>query len=174
MAVTGSGDSHGPLHASSKRSGSRLRWTRKTKVAGAIVGALLAGGGAYAATNWTVGLAGGSSSLAQSATVSNLTISAVASPAATNVLYPGGTGDVVLTITNPNPYPVTVTAVNLPTNTTYANGYTTNALTSQQTGCIATTPSYVIWNYSSTTSGSSHTLTSPRSPSRLPANPTTR
>ena len=159
MSRTGSGDSRGPLHVGSKRGGSRLRWTRKTKVAGAIVGALLAGGGAYAATNWTVGLAAGSSGEGQSATVSNLTISAVASPAATNVLYPGGTGDVVLTITNPNPFPVTVTAVNLPTNTVYANGYTSNALTTQQTGCIATTPSYVIWNYSSATSGSSHTLT---------------
>ncbi len=159
MSRTGSGDSSGPLHVSSKRGGSRLKWTRKAKVVGAVVGALLAGGGAYAATNWTVGLAGGSSGEAQSATVSNLTISAVASPAAANVLYPGGTGDVVLTITNPNPFPVTVTAVNLPTNTSYANGYTTNALTTQQTGCLATTPSYVIWNYSSATSGSSHTLT---------------
>ena len=53
-------------------------------------------------------------------------------PAAGNVLYPGGSGDVVLTISNPNPYPVTVTAVNLPTNTTYATGYTTSALTTTQ------------------------------------------
>ena len=33
---------------------------------------------------------------------SNLTITAVASPAAGNLLYPGGTGDVVVTIANPN------------------------------------------------------------------------
>jgi hypothetical protein len=120
---------------------------------------LLAGGTAYAASNWVVGLAGGSSGEAQSATVSNLTITAVSSPAASNQLYPGGTGDVVLTISNPNPYPVTVTAVNLPTNTTYATGYTTNALTTTQTGCLAATPSDVIWNFSTSTSGSSHTLT---------------
>jgi hypothetical protein len=119
----------------------------------------LAGGTAYAATNWIVGLNGSSSGAAQSATVSNLTIAAVATPSAANVLYPGGSGDVVLTITNPNPYPVTITAVNLPTSTTYATGYTTSALTTTQTGCLATTPSDVIWGYSTTTSGSTHALT---------------
>ena len=38
--------------------------------------------------------------------MSNLTISATASPAVGNLLYPGGTGDVVVTIANPNPFPV--------------------------------------------------------------------
>ena len=113
-----------------------------------------------AASNWLAGLNAGSSGEAQSGSVSNLTISATASPAASNLLFPGGNGDVVVTITNPNPFPVTLTGVNLPTSTTYANGYTTSALTTQQTGCIATTPSYVIWNYSSATNGSSHALTS--------------
>jgi hypothetical protein len=135
-------------------------WSRRLKVITALGGALLAGGAAFAATNWVVGLSAGSSGEAQSATVSNLTITAVASPAATNLLYPGGNGDVVMTITNPNPYPVTITAVNLPTNTTYATGYTTSALTTTQTGCLSTTPSDVIWNYSTATSGTSHTLTS--------------
>ena len=130
-------------------------------VLASILGALLAGGSAYAATNWAVGLAGGSSGEGHSATVSSLTVSAVASPAASNQLYPGGTGDVVLTISNPNTYPVTVTAVNLPTNATYATGYTTNALTTTQVGCLAATPSDVIWNFSTAASGSSHTLTTP-------------
>jgi hypothetical protein len=121
----------------------------------------LVGGGAFAATNWVVGLSAGSSGEGQSATVQNLTITAVASPSAVNQLYPGGTGDVVATITNPNPYPVTVTAVNLPSNTTYANGYTTSALTTTQTGCISTTPSDVVWSFSTATSGSTHTLTNP-------------
>ena len=119
----------------------------------------MAGGGAYAATNWVVGVNAGSSGEGQSAGISSLTITAVASPAATNLLYPGGTGDVVLTISNPNPYPVTITAVQLPTNTTYANGYTTSALSTQQTGCVAATPSDVVWNFSTATSGTSHTLT---------------
>jgi hypothetical protein len=108
-----------------------------------------------------VGLNSGSSGEGQSATVNNLTITAVASPAASNLLYPGGNGDVVVTISNPNPYPVTITAVQLPTNTTYATGYTTSALTTTQTGCLAATPSGVTWNYSTSTSGSSHTLTTP-------------
>jgi len=125
-----------------------------------VVGALLAGGGIFAATNWMIQLNTGSSAEGQSGTVSNLTITAVASPAASNLLYPGGNGDVVVTISNPNPYPVTVTALQLPTNTTYATGYTTSALSVTQTGCIASTPSDVIWNFSTATSGSSHTLTS--------------
>jgi len=125
-----------------------------------VVGVLLAGGGAFAATNWVVGLGAGSSGEAQSANVANLTITAVASPASGNLLYPGSNGDVVVTIANSNPYPVTITAVQLPTNTTYAGGFTTNALSTPQTGC-STTTSDVIWNFSSTTSGSSHTLTTP-------------
>jgi hypothetical protein len=129
------------------------------KIVSAVCGILLAGVGAYAATNWVVGLNSGSSGEGQSAAISNLTISAVASPSATNLMYPGGNGDVVVTISNPNPFPVTISAVQLPTNTTYATGYTSSALTTTQTGCLAATPSQVTWNFSTATSGSSHTLT---------------
>lgn len=146
---------HVPSHAAPRPERSRRR-----KVVAAVLGTVLAGTAAYAATNWVVGLNGGSSGEGQSANVANLTISAVASPAATNLLYPGGTGDVVVTISNPNPYPVTITAVQLPTNTTYATGYTTSALTTTQTGCVASTPSDVVWNYATASSGTSHTLTS--------------
>ena len=150
------------------------RWARASRFAVAIAAILLAGGGAYAATNWTVGLAGGSSGEGQSATVSNLTIAAIASPAATNVLYPGGSGDVVLTISNPNSFPVTVTGVNLPTNVTYAAGYTTSGLSTAQTGCSSAT-SDVIWNFSTGTSGSAHSLTTPLTvaASGRPSNPLT-
>lgn len=151
-------DRAGVLRRSARRFG---QWPAYTKVISGIVGVALVGTGAYAATNWAVGLAAGSSGEAQSGTVSNLTILAVASPAATNLLFPGGNGDVVATITNPNGFPVTVTGVNLPTNTTYATGYTTSALSATQTGCLAATPSYVIWNYSTATTGSAHTLTTP-------------
>lgn len=139
----------------------RLTGSRKMKVVSAVFGTLLAGGTAMAATNWVVGLGTGSSGEAQSASVTNLTITAVASPAASNYLFPGGNGDVVISISNPNPFPVTITAIQLPTNTSYATGYTTSALTTTQTGCLATTPSDVIWNYSTATSGSTHTLTTP-------------
>ncbi len=138
-----------------------FRYTRRMKIVSAVCGILLAGVGAYAATNWLVGLNSGSSAEGQSAAISNLTISAVASPSATNLMYPGGTGDVVVTISNPNPYPVTITAVQLPTNATYATGYTSSALTTTQTGCLAATPSQVTWNFSTATSGTSHTLTTP-------------
>jgi hypothetical protein len=133
-------------------------WSRRARVVSAVLGAALVGGAVYGATNWIVGLNSGSSGEGQSATVSNLTISAIATPAASNLLYPGGNGDVVVTITNPNPFPVTLTGVNLPTNTTYAAGFTTSALTTAQTGCSSTT-SDVIWNYSTATSGSAHTFT---------------
>jgi hypothetical protein len=129
------------------------------KIVSAVCGILLTGIGAYAATNWVVGLNSGSSGEGQSAAISNLTIRAVASPSATNLMYPGGTGDVVVTISNPNPFPVTITAVQLPTNATYATGYTTSALTTTQAGCLAATPSQVTWNFSTATSGTSHTLT---------------
>lgn len=126
-----------------------------------FAGAALAGGGAYAASNWFVSLNAGSSGEGQSATIANLSISAAASPTAANLLYPGGNGDAVVTITNPNPFPVTVTAVQLPSNTTYANGYSDSLLSTLATGCTSSTPSDVVWNYSTSTGGSSHTLTSP-------------
>lgn len=134
--------------------------TTRAKAISGVVGVMAAGAGAFAATNWVVGLGGGSNALSQSASVSNLTINAVASPSPSNLLFPGGTGDVVATITNPNSFPVTVTAVNLPTSTTYAGGFTTSGLGTAQTGC-STTTSYVAWNYATATSGSSHTLNSP-------------
>jgi hypothetical protein len=137
------------------------RWSRRASFLSALLGALLAGGGVWAATNWVVGLGAGSSGEGQSANVANLTITAVASPAATNLLYPGSTGDVVVSISNPNPYQVTITAVQLPTNVTYATGYTTSALSTTQTGCLAATPSTVTWTFSTGSSGSSHTLTTP-------------
>ena len=130
------------------------------KLVSAVCGCVLVAAGAYAATNWVVGLNTGSSGEGQSATISNLSITAVASPAPANLLYPGGTGDVVVTIANSNPYPVTITAVQLPANTVYATGYTTSALTTTQTGCLAATPSGVTWNFATGTSGTTHTLTS--------------
>jgi hypothetical protein len=133
-------------------------WSTGAKVISGITGVVLVGTGAYAATNWVVGLSSGSSSAAQSASINNLSISAVASPSAGNLLYPGGSGDVVATITNPNSFPVTITAIDLPTNSTYAAGYTTSALSTAQPGCSAST-SDVIWNFSTAASGSSHTLT---------------
>lgn len=137
--------------------GKLIPQSRRSKAVAGVAGVVLAGAGAFAATNWVVGLAGGSNAEGQSASVTNLTISAVASPSANNLLYPGGNGDAVATITNPNSFPVTVTAVNLPTDSTFAAGYTGSGLGTAQTGCSATT-SDVSWNYATGTSGSSHAL----------------
>jgi len=136
-------------------------WSRRRRLLAGILGAALVAAVSYGATNWIVGLQGGSNGEGQSASVANLSITAVASPAAGNLLYPGGTGDVVVSISNPNSFPVTVTAVNLPTNTTYATGYTTSSLSTTQSGCLASTPSGVTWSFATGSSGSSHTLTTP-------------
>jgi hypothetical protein len=139
--------------------GRRFSWL--TKGLSITLGMVVAGVAAYAATNWVVGLASNSSGEAQSATLGKLTITAVSSPAAGDLLDPGDSGDVVVSIANANPYPVTITAVQLPTNTTFATGFTSSALTTTQSGCLSTTPSDVTWNFSTATSGSSHTLTTP-------------
>jgi hypothetical protein len=143
----------------SRATGRRFSWL--TKVISVTLGMVLAGVAAYAATNWVVGLTSNSLGEAQSATISKLTITAVSSPAPGDLLDPGDAGDVVVSIANANPFPVTITAVQLPTSTTYATGYTSSALTTTQAGCLSTTPSDVTWNYSTTTSGSSHSLTTP-------------
>jgi hypothetical protein len=123
-----------------------------------VAGVVLAGTGAYAATNWIVGLNAGSSGEAESGSITNLTITANASPAAGNLLFPGGTGDVVATISNPNAFPVTVTGVDLPAMTTYAGGFTNSGLTTPQAGCTVGT-SFVSWTLSNATVGSVHPLT---------------
>jgi hypothetical protein len=139
--------------------GSRRR-SRRRRVIAAVLGCVLTTGGAFAATNWVVGLNGGSSGQGQGATIANLTISATASPSPSNVLYPGTTGDVVITISNPNAYPVTITAFGLPANTSYAAGYTNSALTAANAGCTSAN-SLVAWNFATGVSGTSHTLSTP-------------
>lgn len=129
---------------------------------GIAAGILLATDLSFAASTWTIGVNPNSSGEAASGTVSNLTISAVASPSPANLLYPGSQGDVVLTISNPNPYPVTVTALQFPTNVLGANGYSNSDLdtASLSLTCTAAT-SGVTWTYSTSVPNSSHSLTTP-------------
>jgi len=141
-------------------SSSHAKRMRRAKVASVATGVLVAGAAVvFAATNWTVGLTGGTGS-AQSQSVSNLTVTASTTGSFSNQLFPGGNGDVSITITNPNAEPVTVTGFSLPTNTTYAAGYSDQSLATAQTGCSSST-SLVSWNYATSTSGSAHTLTTP-------------
>lgn len=132
---------------------------RAGRAIAATAGLVLAFDAAYAAANWTVSLTSGTTGgEAQAASVQNLTITASASPAAGNLLYPGGNGDVVASINNPNAFPVTITALQLPADTVYATGYTDSALSTAATGCDSTA-STVTWNLSTATSGTSVALT---------------
>jgi hypothetical protein len=113
-------------------------------------------------SNWVVGLNSGSNGEAESTAAHNLTISAVATPAPTNLLYPGSTGDVVVTITNPNPFPVTVSALKLPADTVFAAGFTTSVLTTSKSGCATTsgpTGTQVAWTGATGATGTTHALT---------------
>src|SRR5205085_7702535 len=88
-------------------------WSRRGAVVGAGIVAVAGAGVAFAAwTNTGAGNAG-----AKAASFSALTITAPASAGGT-LLYPGLTadgstagGDVTVVVTNPNPFPVTVTGV---------------------------------------------------------------
>lgn len=126
------------------------------------VGTLLAGTAAYAVTQWAVSLGSGSSGFAQGASVTNITITAIASPTPANLLYPHGTGDVVLKITNPNSFPVTITSLKLPSTSSYATGYATSGFSSAVSTCGASsTGTDVYWHYSTSTTTTTHTLSSP-------------
>jgi len=137
-----------------RRAGGARAW----RIAATVAGVVLVAGVAFGATNWTVGLNGGSSGHGQAASVANLTITASAVPSPVNLVYPGAFGDAVVTITNTSTAPVTITAVNLPTSTTYATGYTNSTLATLNTNCTAAQGT-VAWRYATGVSGTSHTLT---------------
>jgi len=136
-------------------------WRQMTRRTGAAVaGMALTALIAYGATNWIIGLNSGSSGEAQSGAVSNLTVAAVSTPPPNEQMYPGGSSDVMVLVTNPNAFPVTITGFNLPANTSYAGGFSNIGLTTPQSGCTTST-SYVYWSFATGSSGSSHTLTTP-------------
>jgi hypothetical protein len=136
-----------------RRSGTHHGRKIRTGIIVGVVVALMGAGGAFAYFT----ASGSGTGQAQAATVTNLSIAAVATPSISHTLYPGSTGDVVLTISNPNVFPVTITAVTLPSATTFAAGFTNSNLTGAIAGCSATT-SQVAWNFASNTG--SHPLTS--------------
>jgi hypothetical protein len=85
---------------------SKRKVTKKLTIGTLFLGIALAGSVAFAA--WTA--TGSGSGYAKAGTAQALTtVDVSASTAAT--LYPSGTGDVVVKITNPNPYQVTVTSI---------------------------------------------------------------
>jgi len=93
---------------------------RRTAVVGLAAAVTLGGGVAYAA--WTSNGAGTAN--AKAGTAIPLTTDLTGIAITTGLLYPNGpAGDVQLKITNPNPYPVTVTGI-VPTGTVTASGGT--------------------------------------------------
>ncbi|HEX6761227.1 MAG TPA: hypothetical protein VF094_00360 [Gaiellaceae bacterium] len=74
----------------------------------ALIAVLIAGG--VTLGSWAVGSDPGSG-YAKAVSGTNLTLNE-ASALTTAQLHPGGTGDVVVSVNNTNPFPVTVTAVN--------------------------------------------------------------
>ncbi|HVC13559.1 MAG TPA: hypothetical protein VND62_01730 [Acidimicrobiales bacterium] len=126
------------------------------------VGTVLAGSAAYGLTEWVVSLSSGSSGLAQGARVSNIKITAVASPSPSALLYPHGSGDVVVKITNPNSFPVTITTLDLPSTSTYAAGYSTSGLGTKVTACGASASgSDVYWASSTSATSTTEALATP-------------
>ena len=147
------------LRQERERAAGQRRLSRLLVAATVLVGgAVAASVAAYAYFTAT----GSGTGEARATSVSNLTITATGSP--TNKLYPGAAGDVVLQISNPNSFPVTITAVSLPSATTYATGYGAfngGTFSNPISGCTSDTganPSYVSWNFAS--NSNPHTLSS--------------
>ncbi len=85
----------------------RFHRTGRKIIAGTLTtGVILTAGIAFA--QWTAG--GSGNGYAKAGTVGALT-TVDASASTTAQLYPGGTGDVKITVSNPNAFPVTITGV---------------------------------------------------------------
>jgi hypothetical protein len=116
-----------------------MKMTRKLTIGTLFAGAMLAGSIAFAA--WTA--TGSGSGYAEAGVAQALTtVDVSASTAAT--LYPGATGDVLVSISNPNPYPVTVTDVAgsgvIDSDTTPACDASTGVTYTDQTGLSISVP----------------------------------
>lgn len=115
--------------------------TRTATVGLATMSALvLASGVAYAFWSTT------GSGTGAAASGSSLGLTLTAGTVSTNVLYPTATGDVVVVISNPNPFAVSVDSLTLPT--TAATAYTNAGLTTLNAACN-TGGTGVTWNYTS-------------------------
>ena len=87
----------------------RLRKTsKKVAVVAVVTGVMLSAGIAFAA--WTA--SGSGSGTAKSLTAQTVTVNATTGAAD---LYPGGSGKVYFTLTNPNPYAITFTSASVGT-----------------------------------------------------------
>lgn len=125
----------------------KARWTRRVAALGTAIGITAVGGVAYAF--WTT--AGTGAATAQARSFTALTVSAGTAPA--GQLYPGLTadgstvgGDLVLSVTNSNPFPVQITGVQAGTGAITV----TNALGGANSTCAASTGVSIITKSSPT------------------------
>src|SRR5882672_2211364 len=97
----------------------------KARLALALSAVVVTATGGMTFGSWTVASSAGGG-YAKAFTAVDLT---VASSTATAQLYPGGTGDLFLTVTNPNPFAVTITSVTGAGTITSDKGAACNAAT---------------------------------------------
>ena len=114
------------------------KFGKRAAVTVAGLSLLLAAGVAYAA--WTA--SGSGLGYAKAGSAQDLT-TVDASASVVNTLVPGGTGDFAITVSNPNAYPVSVSAVTLNGSVTGTGGTgtcTTTGVTISQSAIDATVP----------------------------------
>src|SRR5256886_12914475 len=105
-----------PFPMAPRRSSPMRKITKRAAIIGAATVLGISGAGvAFAA--WTA--SGGGSASAQATTAQGLTVSPATTPAS---LYPGATADVEIDVTNPNPYPVSISSLAPGTITTGVSG----------------------------------------------------
>lgn len=93
--------------------------------------------------------------------IGDLTFSAAGS-SLSGRLFPGGTVDIIVSITNPTPRSVTITRVELPPSTAFASGYATAERRIPVPACgPSATGSDVRWRGGAETQASSHALLRP-------------
>jgi hypothetical protein len=102
-----------------------LSRSKKVTVVSLFLGVIAAGSVAFAA--WTA--TGSGSGYAKAGSAQALTTVDVSANTFVNKLYPGTTGDLQVRISNPNPYPVRVTAINGNGTITSSTGATCDAST---------------------------------------------
>lgn len=140
--------------------GRRSAWLRGGMLIAVTVSTTVATSTAVLGIAWAGVLASGSTGQNVTSMVSNLTITAVASTGHQTALFPGGSGDVSVTIHNPNGFRIEVTGMRLPTKATLAAGYTSDTLARLQPGCTAA-DSGVSWTGAATDHTSAHRLRVP-------------
>lgn len=141
-------------HHPGKRHGGRARWG--TGLTGVVVAAI-----ALVGLAWAAGILPGPGLGATGRGVNRAIVAITgARTAGMRGIYPGGTGDVSVSIANRSSVTIIVTAIDLPANTTYAAGDTMGAQAAARPGCSAAT-SGVTWNGSTAARGSVHRLVTP-------------